>query len=257
MTKVDVEGTSQKEEKRESPAQDLSAGTPIKKVDDVVHDGFRFHRQAIRTRFFNVGDSYTDFVRHYIAPKVYPEEHQVLFVSEKIIALAQNRIVRKEEISPGFFARFLSRFVLKTPAGPALRNHHKMQLTIDIVGLPRVLLAAMISAITKPFGVRGMFYRVVGNGIAGIDGFYGEAFDEYAEYAILNPTDCDDVCQRIAETIGIPVSIVDANDLNVETLGRSLGFPFEEEAIKRILSQNPAGQDDETTPLVLVSYRDV
>lgn len=181
----------------------------------------------------------------------------MLFVSEKIIALAQKRIVRKEQISPGIFSKVLSRFVLKTPAGPALRNHHKMQLTIDIVGLPRVLLAATISAVTKPFGIRGMFYRVVGNGIAGIDGFYGEAFDEYAEYAILNPTNCDEVCQQMAEAIGIPVCIVDANDLNVETLGRSRFFPFEAEAIKQILSQNPAGQDDETTPLVLVSYRDV
>ena len=64
-----------------------------------------------------------------------------------------------------------------------------MQLIIMICGLPRVLLAAFCSAVTKLFGKKGVFYKVCGHEVDGIDGLidYDISFKEYVDYGILNP----------------------------------------------------------------------
>ena len=58
-------------------------------------------------------------------------------------------------------ARLLSRFVSRTPVGVGLGHPATMQLAIDEVGLPRILLASVAAAVTRPFGMRGVFYRGV------------------------------------------------------------------------------------------------
>ena len=60
--------------------------------------------------------------------------------------------------------RTLSRFVLKLPTGVGLSSPWTMQLAIQEAGLPRILLAAVVSAVGKVIGKRGWFYQVAGHG---------------------------------------------------------------------------------------------
>ena len=121
-------------------------------------------------------------------------------------------------------------------------------------GVPRVLFAAFIGAFGKLIGKRGLFYRILGVEVAGIDGFYEHsAFDTYHRMATLTPKNPDRVCQRIEDKTGIPAMIVDANDIDVVILGTSLMLrSTADDILSEYIRDNPAGQDDECTPFVLI-----
>ena len=215
-------------------------------------DGQNYDRYAIKTRFVQIGDDYIDVIREYVMP--YVEEGDFLSVSEKIIAMCQNRVVYRKDIHPGFWAKLLCKFVRVTPAGPGAGTPYKMQLIIMICGLPRVLFAAFCSAVTKLFGKKGVFYKVCGHQVDGIDGLidYDISFKEYVDYAILNPENPSGVCNEIREKLGVECMIVDACDLTVEVLGKSDGIGYSDETLCEIVRDNPAAQDGSCTPVVLV-----
>ncbi|MBP5255723.1 MAG: F420-0--gamma-glutamyl ligase, partial [Clostridia bacterium] len=131
---------------------------------------------------------------------------------------------------------------------------HKMQLIIDICGLPRVLLATFCSAVTKLFGKKGVFYKVCGHQVDGIDGLidYDISFPEYVDYAILNPENPSGVCNEILGKFRVQCMIVDACDISVEVLGKSDGLTLPDETLCDIVRDNPAGQDGSCTPVVIV-----
>lgn len=214
--------------------------------------GRRFLRIPLRTHFVKIGEDYARLAARYAAPRVAPGD--VLCISEKIIALCQRRVVYRDQIHPGFWARLLCRFVHRTPAGPGAGTPHKMQLVIMECGLPRVLLAALCSALTRPFGWHGVFYRLCGHEVGSIDGLidYDISFAEYYHYAILAPEDCRQVCDQLEEQLGIPCAIVDACDRNVEVLGTSHDMPYPIRQLKEMLRDNPAGQGSQQTPLIVV-----
>lgn len=216
----------------------------------ITHNLQKYQRYAIKTHFVNRGESYIDLLKQYVEPHY--EAGDILFISEKIISICQNRVIEKSSLKPGFWAKTLSKFVMKTTAGFSVGNVYKMQLAIKLAGLPRILLAAGCSAITKPFGIRGVFYRVAGHDINGIDGFYGGAFQEYAELGILNPDKPNEVSEEIATELHINGLIVDSNDLGCNLLGKSKHCHLSEEDVKVLLKGNPAGQDNQCTPFILL-----
>ena len=211
-----------------------------------------YERYAIKTRFVNIGDDYIEFMREYALPHM--QEGDFISISEKIIALCQNRIVYRKDIHPGFWAKFLCKFVRVTPAGPGAGTPYKMQLIIMLCGLPRVLFAAACSAVTKLFGKKGVFYKVCGHDVDGIDGLidYDISYKEYVDYGILNPENPNGVCNEIYEKLGIPCMIIDACDLSVAVLGKSAGLELDDATLAEIMRDNPAGQADQCTPIILV-----
>lgn len=46
--------------------------------------------------------------------------------------------------------------------------------------------------------------------------------------------------------------IVDANDFGREILGKSKDINLSDEELKEIIKDNPAGQENELTPLILI-----
>ena len=131
---------------------------------------------------------------------------------------------------------------------------YKLQLAINMKGAPRVLFAAFCGGVGKLFGKRGVFYEIVGQDVAGIDGFYDHsAFDTYHNLAVLNPKDPDKVCAEIKEKTGIDAMIIDANDIAVEILGKSEGLKaYSDKFLADSVRDNPAGQDDELTPFIII-----
>ena len=93
----------------------------------------------------------------------------------------------RDEVKPGWWANHLWRFAGINHTGVGMHEPYKLQLVIDMCGLPRVLLAAAASAVTKLFGMHGVFYKVCGKGVGGIDGFYTRSsFELYHQMALIN-----------------------------------------------------------------------
>lgn len=207
-------------------------------------------RYAIKTRFVKQGDSYIDLFKEYISP-IY-EEGDIVSSSEKIIALCQNRVVKREDIKIGFWAKFLSKFASHPSTGVGVGETIKMQYAIDSVGLFKVLWASFASAVTKLFGRKGVFYEIVGRDVAGLDGFYDHVWSEYRDIGIQMPENPGGVCNEIKEKLGISVMIVDANDLGQEVIGVSDDIKLSEADLKQLISDNPTGQGKQQTPFILI-----
>lgn len=215
-------------------------------------EGHRMERYGVHTHFVEEGESYIQLILDYVLPLYQPGD--ILSISEKVIAMCQENTVHMEDVQVGWLAGFLSRFGHRTKSGIGVTEPHKLQLAINMRGGLKVFLAAVIGAVGKLFGKRGLFYKILGVEVAGIDGFYDHsAFQSYHQMATLTPKNPDRVCQRIEDKTGIPTMLVDANDIDVVILGTSLTLRcVAEDILIEYIKDNPAGQDDECTPFVLI-----
>ena len=66
------------------------------------------------------------------------------------------------------------------------------------------------------------------------------------------PENPDGVCDEVFEKTGVVMMIVDANDLNVELLGRSSQLKQSDKDLLDLIRDNPAGQDRQLTPFILI-----
>lgn len=221
---------------------------------EIEMNGEVYLRHAIKTRFIKQGESYIDIFKEYVSP-IY-KEGDIVSSSEKIIALCQNRIIKRDDIKIGVWAKFLSRFATKTDAGVGVGETIKMQYAIDTVGLAKVLWASVASAITKLFGKRGVFYKIVGQEVSGLDGFYDHVWKEYGDIGIRVPENPVGVCNEIKDKLGMSCMIVDANDLGQEILGCSSDIQLSDEELKQLIKDNPSGQGHELTPIILIRKKE-
>ncbi len=214
-------------------------------------NGKKYLRYAIQTHFVQRGEDQVALIEKYVRPLY--QQGDVVSFGAKVMCMCVNSVKTRDEVKPGFWAKFLWRFAGINHTGVGMHEPYKLQLVIDICGLPRVLLAVVCSALTKPFGVHGVFYRVCGKGVGGIDGFYfRSSFDVYKQLALINPDHPDELCDDLAKKTGIPIVLMDANDLQRDQLGKSKNFPYTDEEIQDFMRDNPSGQGDEMTPLILV-----
>lgn len=221
------------------------------KCAEIMVDNRKYIRHAIKTHFVEAGkENYIDVIQRYVSP--FYREGDILSISEKVIALCQGRVITKDQLKIGFWAKFLSKFTYKSPYGFGIRNPYKMAAAIKLAGLARVLFAAFCAGIMKMFGVRGVFYKIVGHNVANIDGFNSLAFDYYSDKGIISPENPDEVCNEIKQKLGYDCMIVDANDIGVEILGVNCKVPYDIKHLKAMIKDNPAGQDQEMTPFILI-----
>ncbi len=214
-------------------------------------NGRKYSRFAIQTHFVEVGEDQAALVEKYVRPLY--QEGDMLSFGAKVMAMCTKNVKTREEVKPGFWANFLWRFAGINHTGVGMHEPYKLQLVIDMCGLPRVLLAVVCSAVTKPFGVHGVFYKVCGKGVGGIDGFYfRSSFDRYKELALINPPNPVELCNDLKAKTGIPVVLMDANDIEQNQLGKCDGFPLTDDEIQDAMQDNPSGQGDELTPFILI-----
>ncbi len=214
-------------------------------------NGKKYDRFAIQTHFVEVGESQKELIEKYVRP-LYQEGDMVSF-GAKVMAMCTNNVKSREQVKPGFWANFLWRFAAINHTGVGMHEPYKLQLVIDMCGLPRVLLAVVCSALTKPFGIKGVFYKVCGQGVGGIDGFYfRSSFERYKELALINPPNPVELCNALEKETGIPVVLMDANDIEQNQLGKCDNFPLTDDEIQDAMKDNPSGQGDELTPLILI-----
>ncbi|MDO8593508.1 MAG: coenzyme F420-0:L-glutamate ligase [bacterium] len=224
-----------------------------KKLEAVV-GGVTYLRLPIRTRLIEVGDDLMELLTEYVAPHVRPGD--LLFVSEKIVCICQNRIIHRDSVKTSWLARFLSGKVRNYAGTPQFRGlghgtAPAMQLLIEEAGYPRTLFAAAVSALTRPLGVRGAFYYLVGKQAKSIDCPMSWTIEEFKDYAKRAPLRPNDVAREIKKRFGIETVIVDANYRGAFSLGKSTNA-ISEKFVRELLRDNPAGQDSEMTPFFLV-----
>jgi len=208
-------------------------------------NGRKFARYPIKTHLITEKDKdYAEVILKYA--KDFLQKGDIVFIGERSLASSQGRSYPKDQVKPGRLARFLVRFVTKSPYGIGLGSPETMQLAVEEVGAVRMLIAAFFAAITKPFGIKGVFYKIAGPQAKAVDGAAEYVIPPYNTYVSKAPKNPEKTAQEISEKINCPVVIVDVCDLGGWVMGTSKGV--DKDLVIQALKDNPLGQTNEQTP---------
>ena len=231
------------------------APNPGKSIEIDV-DGVTYSRLPIKTEIITTRDTdILPLVEAYVKPHL--QEGDTLYVSEKALTITQGRVVSMSDIKPSRLARLLGRNVGNYYGTDDFHGFGHgtaiaMQALIDEAGVPRVLFAAVVSALTRPLGIRGLFYRLCGLRAKSIDCPMSFLILEYAHSVKLAPNDPNGAARAIKKLLGgIETVILDANYRGAFSLGKSTNG-ISEEFISKLFRDNPLGQSDEMTPFCIV-----
>jgi hypothetical protein len=231
----------------ERPMGVLDAPNEGRALHATVH-GVVYARHPVRTHLVTADDDAAEVLARYVGRLA--EDVRLVAVSERMVAITQGRSYPIKDIRPSALARLLQRFVTRPGYGIGLGSAETMELAIREVGAPRILLAAAASALTKPFGVHGVFYRVAGPQAKAIDGPTSYTIPPYNQAATLGPRDPDGAARTLAAAVGAPVAVIDANDAGCAVLGASPGV--DRHFVEALFADNPLGQAREQTPACVV-----
>ncbi|MBN2898572.1 MAG: coenzyme F420-0:L-glutamate ligase [Clostridia bacterium] len=220
-----------------------------KKSVEIRVNGQAYERLPIKTHVVMYGEQLEDVVKKYASEHL--QEGDILFVSEKIVAITQGRAYPVKDIKPRKLAYLLSNKVTKTKAGIGLGMPETMEMALRECGTAKIIFAAGVSAVSKAFGRKGDFYRVAGYKASSIDGPTPNTIPPYNTYVVLGPDRPDEVAKVLSSVLGCQVAIVDINDIGGNTLGISHASMNRDEIVK-ILKDNPLGQCHESTPLGII-----
>jgi F420-0:gamma-glutamyl ligase len=202
-------------------------------------------RIPVRTEMISVRSDLREVVDRATAPLRRPGD--VLALAESATAAAQGRLLPLELIRPGPLARLLSRFV--GSIGP-LHSAEGMQGAIMESGRPRIVLGAIAAGLSRPLGIHGWFYRVAGPRTAMIDDV-AAALPPHDHHLVFGPIEAEELSRDLADELGCGVAVVDANHLTgAWVLAASEGV--DRAWLTAALADNPAGNEDEQTPVVIV-----
>jgi hypothetical protein len=202
----------------------------------------------VRTRLVRPGDDLIELVSAAVRGIARPGD--VVAVSETALAIAQGEFVVAERVRPSRLAYVLCRY-----AGPmaTISQPESMQLVIDRVGYPRAMYATFVHLVGRLFGRRGVFYELMGEAIAAFDGYTG-TMPPYERAIVFAPRDPDAFARGFERRSGIECAVVDANDLKkAKILGASGNVSAA--CVERALLDNPHGNSDEQTPVVVLKWR--
>lgn len=222
-------------------------------------EGKTYFRFPIRTALITQKDDIFGLLEKYVRPHL--RKGDVIYVSEKALTITQGRIINMNDIRPSRFARFLARRVRNNYGTKDFRGFGHgtpmaMQLFIEEAGYPRVFFAAAVSAVTRPFGLKGAFYWLCGKRAKSIDCPMSFSILEFAHYAKLAPAHPDKVTREIRARFGSEAVILDANYIGAFSLGKSTRS-ISEKFIGELFRDNPLGQSDEMTPFCIVREKEV
>jgi tetratricopeptide (TPR) repeat protein len=215
------------------------------KIERVDERQVGAQRIPVRTRMISARTGLLDVIDE--ATRGIRRSDDVLVIAESPAAAGQGRILPLELIDPGWVANKLSPFVgsvgpLHSPAG--------MQGAIMEAGRIRVALGALAGGLTRPFGLHGWFYKVAGPATAMIDDV-AAALPPHDHHMLFGPGRPDELASELARALGCAVAIVDANhSTGAWCVGASRGV--DRRWVEDALADNPAGNEDEQTPVVLV-----
>lgn len=214
-------------------------------------DGSQYERLPIKTKLIMKDDNLIEEIKRSAEPVL--EDGDILFVTEKIVAITQGRAYPIKDVKPRKLAYTLSNYVTKTPHGIGLGMPETMEMALRECGTPRIIFAAGIAAVTKIFGRKGDFYRIAGDKARSIDGPTAHTIPPYNEYVVLGPEKPHAVARSIRDAFNkdITVIVTDINDLGGNILGSS-DSNLDLNLMVKILKDNPLGQKAQSTPIGII-----
>ena len=199
----------------------------------------------IRTHIITENDDIVDVVQKYTGMIASPGD--IVAVAESVVAINQGRAILPDSVKPGMIARILCHFPGKEGS---LAAPPSIQVAMEEVGTARFLLGVTAAGLGRLVGRRGDFYRVAGRQLAQIDDFAGTMWP-FDRHIVLGPKDTQKVVERIKQATGVDAVITDVNDIGkVDILAATDGVDCE--ALVSYLKDNPHGNDDQQTPIVVL-----
>ncbi|KAG0553298.1 hypothetical protein KC19_12G000200 [Ceratodon purpureus] len=199
----------------------------------------------ISTHLLSHLDDPLQVLKMYVLP--HAKGGDIIAIGETPLAIMQGRFRHPKGVHPGLLAKLACRLFHPTSS---LATACGMQSLIDISGRLRVVFAVIFAVVARLVGVRGMFYRLAGAQARLIDDVTG-TLPPYDQFITLGPLRVQETVDALKAKTGCEVAVVDVNDLKkVQILAASDGV--DHKALESALLDNPAGNADEQTPLVLV-----
>ncbi|MEM9945268.1 MAG: F420-0:Gamma-glutamyl ligase [Cyanobacteria bacterium P01_D01_bin.36] len=203
------------------------------------------HILPVPTHLLTNLDSTVEIVKKYVTPCAQPGD--IVTIGETPVAIMQGRLRHPTTVHPGWLAKRLCYYFMSTSS---LATACGMQTLIDVSGPWKVGSAFAIGAVAKIFGSPGMFYNLAGEQARLIDDVTG-TLPPFDQFIVLGPSRSQDLVNQIYQETGLQAAIVDVNDLKaVKILAKTQ--ETNEQLLIQALIDNPAGNADEQTPVVLI-----
>ncbi len=200
---------------------------------------------AVKTNILGIFDEPVQTIYGYCKDIV--QKGDILVIGETPLAIMQGRYINPENINYSIFSKILCYFFHPTSS---LATACGMQLLINKIGVTRIIYALIIGLFFKLIGIKGLFYRLTGNESSLIDDISGTTFP-YDKSIVMGPINTKRFCIDISSLLGIDVAVADVNDL-----GKVKIISTSNESVVKILENNlinnPAGNADQKTPIVLI-----
>lgn len=199
----------------------------------------------VHTRILTNKDNIVDAILEYAGDQI--TDRDIVCSAESVVAITQNRYVRPEELKVCWQARLMNRFV---PGEGSMASIYGMQAAMNEEGKWNMLYSFILGAVSKLFGKPGVFYARCRQASL-IDDVTG-TMPPFDKCLVYGPANTNQVCEEIKKTTGAYGAVIaDVNDLKrAAVLGRSKGINPEE--IAKILIDNPFGNDNQKTPIVII-----
>jgi hypothetical protein len=212
-----------------------------------VH-GVDYLRQPVHTRWLEEGDDLVLALREHLGML---RVGDTVAVSEKVVVLLTGRAIAIDTMRPGRLARVLARCVRPRAGSRGLSVPEKMEYVVRNVGRARLIAAALLGAITRPLGARGMFYRLAGPLARDLDG--GRPPYEGLLFPPLDPADAQTICADLEQALGAGVAIVDLNDFG-GTIRAVSPSSLPAPTLATVLADNPMRQRCTGTPIAIIRW---
>lgn len=199
----------------------------------------------VHTRILTNKDNIVDAILEYAGDQI--TDRDIVCSAESVVAITQNRYVRPEELKICWQARLMNRFV---PGEGSMASIYGMQAAMNEEGKWNMLYSFIVGAVSKLFGKPGVFYARCRQASL-IDDVTG-TMPPFDKCLVYGPANTNQVCEEIKKATGAYGAVIaDVNDLKrAAVLGRSKGINPEE--IAKILIDNPFGNDNQKTPIVII-----
>lgn len=203
------------------------------------------HILPVPTHLLTSLDDTVEIVKHYVKPCAQPGD--IVTIGETPVAVMQGRLRHPNTIKPGWLAKRLCYYFMPTSS---LATACGMQALIDVSGPWQVAIAFLIGAVAKVCGKPGMFYQLAGEQARLIDDVTG-TLPPFDQFIVLGPEHSQRLVDQIYQETGLQAAIVDVNDLKAVKILAATA-KTDQMLLTQALIDNPAGNADEQTPVVLV-----
>ena len=174
-------------------------------------------------------------------------ENDILIIGESPLAIMQGRYENYLNIEYDIFSKILCYFFHPTSS---LATACGMQILINKIGLTRIVISLIFGFLFKSIGIKGIFYRLTNPESSLIDDISGTIIP-YDKTIVLGPNNPNLFCKKVSKSLNIEIAVADVNDLGDVKILASSNKSINK-LLKKALKNNPAGNADEKTPIVIV-----